>query len=93
MSKYTKSRFDRDKLPEPVDYYSERLQSFKHGQKWCTALCPFHGDRHRSFGIKPETGAYKCFTCGVSGGDVLAFHQAYYNVDFKTACKELGAWS
>jgi DNA primase len=39
-----------------------------------------------------DKGAFKCFSCGAKGGDVLAFHQQLHKMSFVDACKDLGAW-
>ncbi|HAJ19879.1 MAG TPA: hypothetical protein DCL95_07445, partial [Rhodospirillaceae bacterium] len=38
-------------------------------------LCPFHADtRPGSFVVNKATGAFKCFSCGEQGGDIITFH-------------------
>lgn len=94
-SRSPKSRrqcFDRNRLPGPAKYYPRELGALKGAGPWKTALCPFHDDHAPSLSVKLETGAYHCHACGASGGDVLAFHMARYDLDFKDACKSLGCW-
>lgn len=90
----TKPRFHRELLPLPFWYYSERLVKFKENRfkGKATACCPFHDDKHPSFSVNLTTGAYRCYSCGESGKDVLDFQMNYYRQDFKDAAKELGAW-
>lgn len=49
-------------------------------------LCPFHTDRHRgNFRINLDSGAFKCFSCGTKGGDIIAFTQVRHCLKFKEA--------
>lgn len=62
---------------------------------WSLAgLCPFHADKQRgSFYVNLNTGAYKCFSCGMGGGDVIDFIRKRYQLSFKEAISELShAW-
>jgi hypothetical protein len=88
------SKFSRDRLPVPADYFSQQLPSLKkhNAQGWAFALCPFHADSTPSLRVNVLTGAYKCMACGAHGGDVLAFHMAANGLDFVSAAKALGAW-
>ena len=38
-------------------------------------------------------GHFKCFGCGIKGGDVLAFHMLRYKLTFQDAVTYFGAWS
>jgi DNA primase len=85
--------FERESLPYPEYYYVDQLEKFKPGTKGnASAICPFHDDKHPSLTVNLHTGAYRCYSCGASGGDVLAFHRARYYMDFKAAAQDLGAW-
>ncbi len=42
-----------------------------------------------SFYINLTTGAYKCFSCGEAGGDVIAFTMAVYGLQFVEALAKL----
>ena len=88
------SKFNRDRLPVPADYYSQHLPSLKkhNADGWAFALCPFHADSAPSLRVNVLTGAYRCMACGAHGGDVLAFHMAANGLDFVSAAKALGAW-
>lgn len=87
-----KSKFNRDLLPAASDYYSNELDRFFKRSMQATALCPFHNDRHPSFSINLKSGAFICFACGMSGGDIIDFHMKRNNLSFVSACKELGVW-
>lgn len=83
--------FDRDRLPEPKGYFDgQGLKLSKRG-KWRTTECRFHGGSD-SMRINTGSGAWVCMSCGVKGGDVLAYEMAAHGVEFVTAAKALGAW-
>jgi putative DNA primase/helicase len=83
-------------LHNPRHYYPAHLkgQFGRMGASgWCQwhGLCPFHADtKAGSVSINLHTGAYKCFACGASAGDVLAFHGKLYNLSFKETLQALG---
>lgn len=53
------------------------------------ALCPFHGDtKLGSLVITPDTGIYKCFTCG-HGGDAIKFVADYKNCSYLDAAFDI----
>ena len=57
--------------------------------RW-NGLCPFHADRRPgSFVINKRTGAFRCFSCGASGGDVIDFHMQKEAVSFRQALSQL----
>ena len=79
----------------PKDYYKDNLKgslgkpSNNNWHVW-NGLCPFHADKNSgSFFINIRTGAFKCFSCGSSGGDIISFHMLNRSINFKTAIKEL----
>jgi len=83
--------FDRNKLPEPLEYFeSEGLKLTGRG-KWRTTECKFHGGSD-SMRINTATGAWVCMACCVKGGDVLAHHMQLHGLEFMDAAKALGAW-
>lgn len=76
----------------PLDFYRYELPNAplkKHG--WNDGgLCPFHSDnKPGSFRVNLATGAYKCFACGMAGGDVIAFVMALYGLRFVEALDKL----
>jgi hypothetical protein len=87
-----KRKFRRDLLLVPEDYYPKELKRFTRGKSQGRALCPFHDDCNPSFTVNLKTGAFICFACGVSGGDILSFHIKRYDLSFVDACKALGVW-
>ena len=46
-------------------------------------LCPFHSDSTAgSFRINAATGAFKCYSCGTKGGDIISFKMALNGLNF-----------
>ena len=80
----------------PYKYYSRHLaynipQQYNDKLKVVNALCPFHNDKRAgSLAINFKTGAFKCFSCGAQGGDIIDFHTQKYNVSFVEAVNQLG---
>ncbi len=72
---------------ELLDLVSQRVSLKKAGRNW-KGLCPFHEDRNPSFTVSPETGRYKCWSCG-EGGDIFTWVMKTQNVDFKEALQIL----
>lgn len=61
-----------------TEYLKKVIESYGvNFKKDNTAKCPFHNDKHESFGISVKDSRFKCFTssCGVSG-DIIDFIQA-----------------
>ena len=90
--------FPTDRLKanlSPERYYSSNLNGSwgkpsGHGWHMWNGLCPFHQDRRAgSFVVNRTTGAFKCFSCGSSGGDIIAFHMKANGMSFKEAFKQL----
>jgi DNA primase len=76
----------------PLDFYRYELPNaplVKHG--WNDGgLCPFHDDRKTgSFRVNLETGAFKCFACGMAGGDIFAFVMALHGLTFYEALTKI----
>ena len=85
--------FDRNLLPDTTGYFE--AQGLKlagpRSAKWKTTECRFH-DGSDSMRINTATGAWVCMSCGVKGGDVLAYELATTGADFVDAAKAIGAW-
>lgn len=63
------------------------------GNDWHSwnGLCPFHDDKRAgSFYINKKSGAFKCFSCGASGGDIIDFMMQKSGLPFPEAIKSLG---
>lgn len=85
--------FDRTLLHEPVTYFevSGHKLTGPARAKWKTTNCRFHGGSD-SMRVNTVTGAWVCMSCGVKGGDVLAYHMQAHGLDFVEAAKSIGAW-
>ena len=84
--------FERDRLPDPRDYYENEGLKLSKGSKWVTTACSFH-DGSDSMRINLHSGAFVCMAgCGAKGGDVLAYHMAAHCMEFVEAAKALGCW-
>lgn len=80
------------RLLNPFDFYRHELPnaSLKKPSWNDGGLCPFHDDnKPGSFRVNLVTGAYKCFACGMAGGDVVAFVMALYGLKFADALAKL----
>ena len=53
------------------------------------AVCPFHGDKNKSFCFYKKTNSCHCFGCGWDG-DVIRLTQAFTGLSFVEAYKYLG---
>jgi DNA primase len=76
----------------PLEYYGHELTNARLTKpEWNEGgLCPFHADRTPgSFHVNLETGGFKCFSCGASGGDIIAFTIEKYGIGFVDALKKL----
>ena len=85
--------FDRNALPEPPAYFEAQGLTFRERKgRWRTTRCDFHQGSD-SLRVNTSTGAWVCMSCGVHGGDVLAYEMQLTGADFVTAAKALGCWS
>ena len=90
-------RLDATPIKEKINPYEFYLREqnlcrygYRSGQWAIAGLCPFHDDsRTGSFKINQETGAFKCWSCGASGGDIIAFVQKKYDLPFREALENL----
>ncbi len=77
----------------PSEFYRAELAAMPppRGGGWRDGgLCPFHNDEHTgSFRVNLETGAFKCFSCGTKGGDIIAFIQQRDGLSFPEAMEKL----
>lgn len=78
----------------PYDYYASQglILTDPCPRGWCNRglLCLFHDDQHSgNFGIRPDSGAYKCYACGAAGGDIISFERALHNLSFWNAINKL----
>ena len=76
----------------PPDFGRHELPDakLKHGVWVDGGHCPFHPDRKPgSFKINLITGAYKCFSCGTSGGGIIDFVRALHGLNFVEALQKI----
>jgi DNA primase len=76
----------------PFDFYRHELPGapLKRPNWNDGGLCPFHADNNPgSFRVNLSTGAFKCFACGMAGGDIVAFIMALYGLQFIEALAKL----
>lgn len=82
---------ERDEIRARIDIVDliarEGVRLKKSGRSY-TGLCPFHADKRPSFSVSPETGSYRCFSCG-ERGDIFTWVMKRQNVDFIEALKIL----
>jgi len=70
-----------------VDLVGQKVLLKRAGKHW-KGLCPFHDDRNPSFYVSPDTGRYKCWSCG-EGGDAFTWVMKTQNMEFVEALKTL----
>lgn len=93
-SRYSKN-YDADYIKNslnPLDFYRHELPDAPlKRQRWNNGgLCPFHADtKAGSFHINLSTDAFKCFSCGEAGSDVISFTMALYGLKFADALHKL----
>lgn len=80
-------RYDKDQIKQAsdiVDVISSVIELKKKGKDhW--AECPFHTEKTGSFSVSSDKQMWYCFGgCG-QGGDVIAFVQKYFSLDFNGA--------
>jgi|GEM_PF-683950 len=86
------SGIDTDALRRQADLVAiigARIALTRQGGEWL-GLCPFHTEKTPSFTVNPAKGFYHCFGCGAHG-DVIHFIQDFHRLDFRAACRVLGA--
>jgi len=90
------SRFDRALLPGAKNFYESELGRIGRPARngWAKADCVFHESKsHKSLNVNVETGAFHCFSCEASGGDLIDFVRLRYSYSFPEACQTLGCWA
>lgn len=87
---FDREEVDRIKAENLISLYAQGIvKKLKRSQSGSyTGLCPFHNDKHPSFGISPNGTSFKCFSCFATG-DVISFVQKIYGFDFVQACEFL----
>ena len=85
------SEFKKEQLPDALNYFESQGLTLTGRGKWRTTACKFHGGSD-SMRVNVASGGFICMSCGVKGGDVLAYHMAAHELDFIKAAQALGAW-
>lgn len=70
-----------------VDVIGRHVALKKTGSNY-KGVCPFHNEKTPSFVVSETKQIFTCFGCGASG-DVIAFVEKYYNLDFQGAIEKL----
>ncbi|MDR3691248.1 MAG: DNA primase [Fimbriimonas sp.] len=81
---------ERDEIRSRIDIVElvgREVNIARQGKNW-KGLCPFHQDRNPSFTVTPQTGRYKCWSCG-EAGDIFDWVMKRQNVDFMEAMRIL----
>lgn len=86
-----KTKFRRELLMAPADYYEIQFPGLKKNQGWAKVRCVFHHDENPSLSINLDHGHFKCHACGAKGGDIISFHARLYNMGFVDTAKTMGA--
>jgi len=86
---------DRATLPTPLKYLTAHgLVARNPRAEWVAIRCPAHKsgkEKHPSMRVSLVTGGFRCMTCGVKGGDIIALHMLRTGRVFHDAVRDLGA--
>ncbi len=85
---------DRSSLPSPLSYLaSAGLRIGKRSGARINVYCPIHKGGHEknpSMSVHISDGYFRCFSCGVKGGDIIALHRLITKLGFREAVADLG---
>jgi hypothetical protein len=84
--------FVRERLPEPAAFFEGEGLPLAGRGKWRTTRCDFHVGSD-SMRVNTESGGWVCMSCGVKGGDIVAYAMQRHGLEFVEAARALGAWS
>lgn len=76
-------------IHDVVDVIGRYVQLRKVGRDQYSGLCPFHKEKHPSFGVNTELQRWHCFGCDRSG-DVIDFVAQIEGISIKETCLKLG---
>lgn len=81
---------EREEILRRVDIVEliGRRVALKKAGKHYKGLCPFHDDKNPSMQISPDTGRYRCWSCGAHG-NAFDFVMGTQNLTFVEALKLL----
>ncbi|MCC6977009.1 MAG: hypothetical protein IT343_01715 [Candidatus Melainabacteria bacterium] len=75
MGRVTPQQIEAVKEEMTLSVYMQDFPEARHGKREILVSCCFHEDKHPSLSINTEAGWFKCWACGTSGGDVIAYLQ------------------
>ncbi len=81
---------DKQKIREATDLVAlvgETVVLRQRGREFW-GCCPFHNEKSPSFHVIPDTGFWKCFSCG-KGGDCFSYVMERDHLDFPDAVRAL----
>ena len=85
---------DRSSLPSPLSYLAGAgLRIGKRSGSWISVFCPIHkggAEKKPSMSVNINSGGFKCFSCGIKGGDIVALHRLITGLGFREAVADLG---
>lgn len=82
---------DRSRLPDAVTFFESEGLTLAGRGRWRTTSCTFHGGSD-SLRVNVTAGGWICMACNARGGDLLAYVQAAYGLDFVEAARRLDCW-
>jgi len=87
-------KLDRSTLPAPLSYLaSAGIRIGRSRGDWISAICPSHkngAEKNPSMSVNISSGGFKCFSCGMKGGDIVALHMLITGLRFREAVADLG---
>jgi CHC2 zinc finger len=81
--------------PPPLTFYEKELGKLgrPNSKGWAAANPPCHKSKSKkSFVVNVRSGAYRCWGCGIGGGDIIDFLRWREGYSFKRACQIVGCW-
>ena len=92
--KPTAVSLDRESLPTPLQYLTERgLLVRRLKGEWALITCPSHkngAEKNPSMSVNLPEGYFRCHACGTKGGDIIALHRLITGLGFRDALRDLG---
>jgi len=82
----------RNKSISVTDYLLGRGISFKGSSDWASIKCPAHKggqEKRPSLQVNLTEGHFRCLTCNVSGGNLIALHSLFTGKSYREAALEL----
>lgn len=88
-------KLDRQSLPSPLAYLANAgLRIGSRSGEWISVRCPVHkggAEKKPSLSVNINSGGFKCHSCSIKGGDIVALHRLIYpGLGFHDAVRDLG---